>query len=135
MRIFQILACACVFLLPACTGSSSDGTLDPTPAPEQTIVEANKIELPVGSPVARVLKALGPADATEHASGGREIWRYSHKRAEYVYASKAGGIETLVIGKYIADPQAESPGQSLLLTIVFDPAKKVADFNFALMAY
>lgn len=134
MRILPILACACVLLLPACTGSS-EGTLDPTPAPEQTIVQADKIELPVGSPVARVLKTLGPADATEQAAGGREIWRYSHKRAEYVYASKAGGVETLVIGKYVADPQPESPGQTLLLTIVLDPAKKITDFNFALMGY
>jgi hypothetical protein len=135
MRIFPILACACLLSLPACSGPSSGGAPDIAPAPGQTLARADKIELAVGSPAALVLKALGPADATEPAGGGRELWRYTGKRVEYVYASKNGGAATLVIGGYVADPQAESPGQSLLLTIVLDGARNVADFNFALMAY
>ena len=132
----MLLACACFLLLPACTGSSSDGTLDPTPSETgQTAVQQGKIEIPVGSPTSRVLNALGPADSTEAASGGREIWRYNQKKAEYVYSSKTGGAATLIIGNYVRAPQPESPGQPLLLTIVFDPTKKVVDFSFALMAF
>ena len=136
MRIFMILACACVLLLPACSGSSADGTLDPTSQETgQPAARQAKIEIPIGSPVARVLRALGPADATDAASGGREIWRYNQKKAEYVYSSKTSGTDTLIIGNYDPNPQPESPGQPLLLTIVFDPAKKVADFSFALMSF
>lgn len=137
MRIFPILVCACFLMLPGCFGSSSTGTADAPSADEgsQTVTRQGKIEIPVGTPVARVLKTLGPADSTDTTDDGREIWRYSHKRAEYVYASNSGNVQTLILGGYIADPQPESPGQALLLTVVFDRAKKVADFNFALMAY
>ncbi|MCC8193679.1 MAG: hypothetical protein LIP28_03425 [Deltaproteobacteria bacterium] len=136
MRIFPIIACTCCLLLAACNGSSPEGTLDPVPPSErQTPVHSDKIEIPLGSPVSRVLDALGPADSTETWEGGREVWRYSRKKADYVYASKSGGGQTLVIGKYVREPQPESPGQPLLLTIVFDPAKKVVDFNFSLMGF
>lgn len=140
MRIFPILICACALLLPACFAASPEKTdpalsSDSASESDQAAANADAIEIPIGSPMARVLKALGPADATDYPDGKREIWRYTHKRAEYAYTAKTGGAATLVIGKYIVAPQPESPGQRLLLTIVFDAAKNVADFNFALMAY
>ena len=135
MRIFSLIACLCCLMLTACVGSSSDKTLDPTPPSEQTEAVKDKAEIPLGAPVAHVLKILGPADTTDSAEGGREIWRYSGKKAEYVYVSKSSGVQALVLGSYIREPEAASPGQTLLLTIVFDSAKKVADFNFALMSF
>ena len=116
-------------------GGSGEDTLDPTPAESRTAVSKDKIEIPMGMPSARVIQLLGPAGSTESAGNGREIWRYTHKRAEYAYVSNSGNVQTLILGKYIADPTPESPGQSLMLTIVLDPAKKVADFNFAQLAY
>lgn len=137
MRIFPIFVCACFLMLSACTGSSSEGTLDDpaSQATEQASTQQNKIEIPIGSPVSRVLSALGSADSTDVTDNGREMWRYSHKRAGYVYTSNAGAVQTLVIGNYIAEPTPESPGNTLLLTIIFDPAKKVADYNFTLLSY
>lgn len=137
MRILPIFVCACFLMLSACTGSSSEGTLDDpaSQGAEQASARQDKIEIPIGAPVARVIDALGPADSTDVTDNGREMWRYSYKRAGYVYTSNAGGVQTLVIGNYIAQPAAESPGNTLLLTIVFDPAKKVADYNFTLLSY
>ena len=138
MRIFPILVCACFLTLTGCIGSSTNGTLDAPSSGAETQTAATqqgKIEIPVGAPASRVLRDLGPADATDMTDNGREMWRYTYKRAEYVYVSNTGSVQTLVLGKYIADPAPESPGHSLLLTIVFDQAKKVADFNFAIMPY
>lgn len=135
MRIVPILLCCCALLLPACVGGSSEGTLTPEPGESQTIAAQDKVEIPMGTPSAKVLRLLGPASSTEAGSNGREIWRYTHKRAEYAYVSNSGNVHTLILGKYIADPTQDSPGQSLMLTIVLDPAKKVADFNFAQLAY
>jgi len=124
-------------MLAGCFGSSTsaDPEAESSGISRQAAAIQEKTEIPIGSPASRVIKALGPADSTDTTDDGREIWRYSGKRAEYVYASNSGNVQTLVIGRYIADPQPESPGQGLLLTIVFDKAKKVADFNFALLRY
>lgn len=122
-------------MLPACVGGSSEDTLNPEPVETRTVANQDKVEIPVGMPSAQVLKLLGPADATESAGNGREIWRYSQKRAEYAYFSNSGNAHMLVLGKYIANPTPDSPGLPLMLTIVIDPAKKVSDFNFAQMAY
>ena len=136
MRIFPILTCACFLLLAACTGSSSNGTLDPeASATDSQTVQQEKIIIPKGATASRVLSLLGPADSTDMADNGREMWRYTHKRAEYVYVSNSGAVQTLVIGNYNPSPNPGDPGQTMLLTIVFDAAKKVADFNFALMAF
>ena len=141
MRIVPIFVCICALMLPlvltGCFGSSTsaDPEAGSSGGSQQTVAVQDKTEIPIGAPVSRVVKDLGPADSTDVTDDGREIWRYSGKRAEYVYASNSGNVQTLVIGRYIADPQPESPGQGLLLTIVFDNAKKVADFNFALMRY
>lgn len=141
MRIYPLFVCACALVLAGCMGSSAPETArDPASgqAVESTAQAATlreKLEIPIGAPVSRVLRDLGPADSTDMTDDGREIWRYIYKRAEYIYVSNAGNVQTLVVGGYIADPQPESPGQTLLLTVVLDPAKKVADFNFALMAY
>lgn len=124
-------------MLAGCVGSSAsaDPEAGSSDDSHQAAAVQDKTEIPIGAPVSRVIKALGPADSTDVTDDGREIWRYSGKRAEYVYASNSGNVQTLIIGRYIADPQPESPGQGLLLTILFDKAKKVADFNFALLRY
>ena len=137
MRIVPILVCVCALMLAGCFGSSTSadpeaGSPDDT---LQNVAVQDKTEIPIGAPVSRVIRDLGPADSTDVTDDGREIWRYSGKRAEYVYASNSGNVQTLIIGRYVADPQPESPGQALLLSIVFDKAKKVADFNFALLRY
>ena len=139
MRIFSILACLFCLSLTACVGSSPDNTLDPAPTSGQAKVQSetqkDKIEIPLGMSASQVLKILGAADSTEIAEGGREIWRYSGKKAAYVYASKSDGVQALVIGNYIREPQASDPGQVVLLTVVFDSAKKASNFNFAIMAF
>lgn len=124
-------------MFAGCLGSSTStgAEAESSGSSQQTIAVQDKTEIPIGAPASRVVKDLGPPDSTDATDDGREIWRYSGKLAEYVYASNAGNVQTLVIGRYIADPQPESPGQGLLLTIVFDRAKKVADFNFALLRY
>ena len=135
MRIFLVITCLCCLLLGACTEPSPTGTLDPTPSSEQTATQKDRIEIPIGTPLSHVLKTLGTADTIEAADNGREIWRYSGKKAEYAYFSKNTGTQTLIIGNYLNDPHPGAPGQTLLLTIVFDAAKKVADFNVALMTF
>ena len=116
-------------------GSSPDNTLDPAPKSGQAEVQQEKIEIPLGMPASQVIKILGTVDSAEAIEGGREIWRYSGKKATYVYASKSDRVQALVIGNYIREPQAGSPGQTVLLTVVFDSAKKVSDFNFAIMSF
>ncbi len=136
MRIFPILLCVCFLMLTACSSSSSNGTLDPEPSvSDSQTVTREKIEIPKGASVSRVLDLLGPADATDAAGNGREIWRYIYKRAEYIYVSNSSAVQTLVIGNYNPSPVSGDPGQTLLLTIVFDSGKKVSDFNFALKAF
>ena len=133
MRFFPIVTCACFLLLAACTGSSPKDTL--TPATEGQELLQEKIEIPKGTAVARVLNLLGPADSTAIAANGSESWSYSHKRAEYAYVSNSGVVQTLVIGNYNPSPVPGDSGQTLLLTIMFDPGKKVSDFNFALKPF
>ena len=135
MRIFSILVCFFCLSLTACMGSSPDKPLDPASSSAQVEVQKDKIEIPLGMSVSQVLKLLGTADSTESIGGGHEIWRYSSKKAAYVYASKDSGIQALVVGNYIREPQLDSPGQAILLSVVFDSAKKVANFNFAIMGF
>lgn len=133
MRVFPLLICAGVLMLPACLGSSSEDTLENPAAPaEVTPVKQGKVSIPLGMSSAQVLKELGPADSAEALGDGREMWRYSGKKAGYVYVSKEP-VQTLIIGEYSADTGPDVPGQRLLLTVVIDRSKKVSDFNFALM--
>lgn len=140
MRILSIFSIVCCLFLVACSGSSTTSTLDVDKADSKQIDRfSNKIEIPVGMKDAQVLQLLGPADSTDADDSGRHIWRYSGKNAEYVYVSNRDNEQTLVIGNYIAEPSfepgKESPGLPLLMTIVFDPAKKVVNFNFSQMAF
>ncbi|MDL2209929.1 hypothetical protein LJC26_03900 [Desulfovibrio sp. OttesenSCG-928-O18] len=133
MRIFSLFAVLCCFFLAACTGSSDSGSLDVEKADSKQIASApDKIEIPVGAPASRVLQLLGQADSITAGANGREIWRYSGKRAGYVYSSNSNNVQMLIIGNY---SRGGADGVPLLLTIVFDPAKKVVDFNFAQMAF
>ncbi len=135
MRIVSLCCiCVCFLMLAGCGGSSPEGTLDPSPATPEPVA-TDKIEIPTGATASAVIKLLGPADATEPGGNGREIWRYANKRAEYAYVSNRGNTQTLVLGKYTADPEADTPGQSMLLTIIFDATKKVVDFTFSMMAF
>jgi len=134
MRILSLSAVFCCLFLAACAGSSDSGSPDMEKADSKQIAAApDKIEIPVGAPASRVLQLLGPAEDIEAGPNGREIWRYTGKRAGYVYSSNSNNVQTLIIGDYSRD--GTSGGLSLLLTIVIDPAKKVVDFNFTQLAF
>lgn len=137
MRVRTFAAFLFCLTLTACMGGGSDTqTLDtPAPGPAASAPSAAQIEIPVGTAEARVLQLLGPADAVEAGENGRVLWRYSGKRAEYVYVSNATNVPVLMIGKYIRQPDAKSGGLPLVLTLVFDPARKVIDFNFAQIGF
>lgn len=134
MRILSLLAVFGCLFLAACAGSSGSAPPDPDKADSREIAAApGEIEIPLGAPASRVLQLLGPAEDVKPGPEGREIWRYSGKRADYVYASNSNHVQTLVIGEY--SHGGGSGGLPLLLTIIFDPTKKVADFNFAQVAF
>lgn len=144
MRTLSIFSSAfvlgCCLSLAACSGSSTSSTLDVDKVDSgQTSAFSKKIEIPEGMKDVEALQLLGPADSMETDGSGRQIWRYSGKRAEYVYVSNRDNGHTLVIGNYIAnpvyEPGKESGGLPLFLTIVFDPTKKVVNFNFSQMAF
>lgn len=142
MRVPLLAALLSCFALTACMGGGADTqTLDAPDAaqtaPAQTASAAtvDKIEIPVGTPEARVLQLLGPADAVESGGDGRTLWRYTGKRTEYVYVSNATNVPVLIIGKYEREPNEKSLGLPLMLTLVFDPARKIVDFNFAQISY
>lgn len=135
MRIFALLPVFCCLLLAACGGSET-ATLDADKADSKQVAEQqDQIEIPIGTAASRVVQLLGPADSTENLADGRQLWRYSQKRAAFVYTSNSGNVYTLIIGKYIREPGAKSPGLPLMLTLVFDSARKVADFNFAQLTF
>ena len=133
MRIFSIFSILCCLFLAACTAGSDTNTLDPDKADtKQTATLPGQIDIPVGTPAARVAQFLGPADSTDSSDQGRQIWRYVNKRAEYVYFSNTGNVQTLVLGKYSREG---GEGLPLLLTLVFDSAGKLIDFNFAQLGF
>ena len=137
MRILSLLTVLCCLSLAACTGSSDAGSPDVNKTDKADSKEiaaaADKIEIPVGAPASRVIQLLGPAEDIEAGANGREIWRYTGKRASYVYSSNSNNVQTLILGDYSRD--GSSGGMALLLTIVIDPAKKVVDFNFTQAAF
>lgn len=134
MRILLFSAMFCCLVLSACTGASTSGSpaLDTADSRDLATVPGI-IEIPTGIPASRVLQLLGPADRTETLPDGRQMWRYTDKRADYVYTSNSGNVHTLIIGGYKAEGQ--EGGVPLLLTVVLDPAKKVTDFNVAQMNF
>jgi hypothetical protein len=140
MRILTIFSIICCVFLAACSEYSTTSTLDVDKADSKQAAEfAGKIEIPVGMKDAQVLQLLGPADSSDTEESGHHIWRYSGKRAEYVYVSNKENGQTLIIGNYIAapsyEPGKESGGLPLLMTIIFDPSKKVVNFTFAQMVF
>ncbi|CAK7022645.1 MAG: hypothetical protein DELT_02475 [Desulfovibrio sp.] len=140
MRIFSVLAIVCCFFLAACTGSSDTDTLDVDKADSKQVAAlADTTVISVGMTDSHVLQLLGPADTTDADGEGGQFWRYYGKRAEYVYASNQDGTPSMIIGEYNANPVIE-PGQMptglpLIMTILFDPAKKVVNFTFSQIAF
>lgn len=125
-------------MLAACTGGSETATLDPasTSASGSERTEpstSGEVQLALGTPSAQVISLLGPADSTAPMDGGRQMWRYTGKRAKYIYVSNADNKQTLIIGNYSRD--GSGAGLPLLLTVVLDPAGKVADFNFSQISF
>lgn len=142
MRIYSLFLfflIGCCLFLAACSSSSATSTLDQDRADSSQITETPKtIEIHIGMKDTAVLQLLGPADTVETGADGRSVWRYSGKRAEYVYVSNRDNGQTLVIGDYAAGssggPGGYPSGLPLLMTFVFDPSKKVENFNFAQIA-
>lgn len=136
MRVHIFVVLLSCFAVTACMGGGSDTqTLDTPAAQTDSAAAMDKVEIPVGTPESRVLQLLGPADAVENGGDGRTLWRYTGKRSEYVYVSNATNVPVLIIGKYERAPDEKSMGLPLMLTLVFDPARKIIDFNFAQIAF
>lgn len=133
MRSIHIAIIACCLVLAACAGGSETATLEPDKADSRQVAAmADQIAIPVGAPSATVISLLGPADSTMALDDGRQMWRYSGKSAEYIYVSNADNRHTLIIGKYNRNGGSGLP---LLLSVMFDPAGKVVDFNFSQLKF
>lgn len=130
MHFFKTFLIVCCLMLAACTGGSETATLDPDKADSREIAAVTgETRLALGAPSAQVVSLLGPADSTAAMDNGRQMWRYTGKRAKYIYVSNADNVQTLIIGEYSRD--GSGAGLPLLLTVILDPAGKVADFNFS----
>lgn len=133
MRKLIILAVAlfAALSLTACSGGSSDGSLDVEKPGSSRPADGKNIEIPIGAPESRVTKLLGTPDMTDTDVDGRTIWMFMNKTAGYVYVSNSTNIPVLEIGDYMSEGESAMP---VMLTVIISKGK-VVDFNFAQVTF